>query len=522
MEHNLRTTHYVPCLSPDHRALAHNLNSVMTNESIQISDREREILRLVATGATNQQIAARLNISINTVKVHLRNIFGKIGAASRTEATLYAVRTGIVSVGQATLAPEAVAVAVSEAPTDEETETGPPNLPPAERPADWEAAAEPANNEFITEAPSIALSPQAMPATSAETELRPRALLNKRRLLITGAMLSFIIGAGVLLRFYFWTAPASQPTVTPTSAAVAIPGPSWRELAPLPTGRASFALTSVSYEGKRYLYAIAGEIDSTVSDQVVRYDLTTNTWASLSPKPTAVDSVQAVVIGNRIYVPGGRTASGAITDALEAYDPQHDRWAKLKPLPQPRSAYALAVIEGKMYLFGGWDGSTYRGEVWQYDPDKDDWTVRTAMPTPRAFAVAAVVENAIYVLGGENSSGRQTVNERYIPSDDLGSGTPWSTKLPLPTPAEHMAVASINDQLFVLGGTGNTNDLMIYNSNADQWRSDTIPLDELRDLRAQGIGTKLYIVGGRGANALSTHVYEYQAIYSVLLPVVVK
>src|SRR5215467_6580394 len=67
----------------------------------QISEREREILRLVATGATNQQIAYQLNISVNTVKVHLRNIFGKIGVTSRTEATLYAVRSGLVQFSEA-------------------------------------------------------------------------------------------------------------------------------------------------------------------------------------------------------------------------------------------------------------------------------------------------------------------------------------------------------------------------------------------------------------------------------------
>src|SRR5687768_8371466 len=95
----------------------------MSNDSSQISDREREILRLVATGATNQQIAYQLNISINTVKVHLRNIFGKIGVTSRTEATLYAVRNGLVLLNEASIA---APTAVAEAPPEERGPLEPP------------------------------------------------------------------------------------------------------------------------------------------------------------------------------------------------------------------------------------------------------------------------------------------------------------------------------------------------------------------------------------------------------------
>src|SRR6478672_8058246 len=90
----------------------------MSNDSSQISEREREILRLVATGATNQQIAHQLNISINTVKVHLRNIFGKIGVASRTEATVFAVRSGLVQISEA--ATTSMPTAVADAPLPED------------------------------------------------------------------------------------------------------------------------------------------------------------------------------------------------------------------------------------------------------------------------------------------------------------------------------------------------------------------------------------------------------------------
>ncbi len=68
----------------------------MPGES-SLSERELDVLRLAAEGLTNREIAQKLSISHNTVKVHLSNIFEKIGVASRTEATVYAIEHRIVS-----------------------------------------------------------------------------------------------------------------------------------------------------------------------------------------------------------------------------------------------------------------------------------------------------------------------------------------------------------------------------------------------------------------------------------------
>ena len=73
-------------------------NSTSRKAITELSERELEILKLLATGLSNKEIAAQLFLSLNTVKVHLRNIFAKLGVQSRTEATLIAIQRGYVSV----------------------------------------------------------------------------------------------------------------------------------------------------------------------------------------------------------------------------------------------------------------------------------------------------------------------------------------------------------------------------------------------------------------------------------------
>lgn len=61
-----------------------------------LSGREREVLGLVASGATNREIAEALVVTENTVKVHLRNVLDKLHLRNRQQAAAFAVREGIV------------------------------------------------------------------------------------------------------------------------------------------------------------------------------------------------------------------------------------------------------------------------------------------------------------------------------------------------------------------------------------------------------------------------------------------
>ena len=62
-----------------------------------LSEREIEVLQLIAKGLTNQEIANKLYLSLNTVKVHTRNIYGKLGVHHRTEAVAKARMLGLLS-----------------------------------------------------------------------------------------------------------------------------------------------------------------------------------------------------------------------------------------------------------------------------------------------------------------------------------------------------------------------------------------------------------------------------------------
>jgi DNA-binding CsgD family transcriptional regulator len=443
-----------------------------------ISEREREILRLVAEGATNQQIAQQLDISVNTVKVHLRNIFGKIGVASRTEATVYAIRQGLVVVEgrpaePITLVAEPV-VAVEEPPV---------------------LAVQPA---------SLEPEPTPFPPQVEERVVAPPVKRRFSPALLAAVALGLVVLAGVSL--LLWR-PAAAPDATPSAAAPPVSqAERWQARAPLPTPRTDFALAT--NDGR--LFVIGGQVAGAPSAAVDRYDPANDVWVTLNDKPNPVTHVLAAAVGGVIYVPGGEGPGGEVRDVLDAYNPRTQQWETLAQLPAPRSRYALVPLEGRLYLFGGWDGTRYCDEVFIFDPATGAWSEDDSVPTARRGQGAAVVEGRIYVIGGENERGPLRVNERYDPTADAGQR--WESAAP---PGEPLATPAVVGTLdVVLAFDPAQPQVLQYSPATDNWQQGDLPAGISVSSRAVFLGTSVYVFGDPARGELS----EYRALFNTFLP----
>jgi N-acetylneuraminic acid mutarotase len=141
------------------------------------------------------------------------------------------------------------------------------------------------------------------------------------------------------------------------------------------------------------------------------------------------------------------------------------------------------------------------------------------MPTARGFAGAAIAGGKIYVIGGTDGKSALGVNEEYLPERDA-----WSQRAPLPEGRYAMGVASIADILYVVGGVGETGASLLplqYVHQQDQWQELESPHSEnWSHLGLVPFQTQLYGVGGRQNNLPAAQNLSYQAIYTIIIPVI--
>lgn len=437
----------------------------MAERGEPLTDREKEVLELVATGITNREVAQKLFISVNTVKVHLRNVYTKLGADSRTEATMIAVREGWLDVGgESGASQEAGAI-----------ET--PVQPPAP-PLPWAKRVALLVSLVLVILSLVVTWPRAQPDAGSASDL-----------------------------------PLDHPQ---TSAAISgrDAASPWEERAQMPTRRAHLALAAA--EGQ--LLAIGGQTPEGVTGAVEAYDPQADVWTPRGEKPTPVAYVGAAVIDGRVYVPGGCDTDSRPTRLIEVYDVDEDAWEQVSPLPEARCAYALAAQEGHLYVFGGWDGERYVSSGYVYNVEKDEWRELPSGDVSRGFAGAASLEGQLYVVGGYDGERELATCATYDPETQV-----WGNCAPLTVGRGGLGLVAVGGHLYAVGGGGWTSYLGFserYDPRSDGWSAVETPL--VREWRNPGVTVfegAVYAVGGWSNDYLSLNQAYNVLPFRIFIPV---
>lgn len=440
-----------------------------------LSEREMEVARLLATGASNAEIARDLVISPHTVKVHLRNIFEKLQVNSRTEASMLLVQRGWIVV------PGAV---VEAAPEPE-----PPPLP----------------------------EPQPLNAAPARLPLWPRIYLAGALALCVLLLLAPYVGALMSDATDLLTNADQSPSAPPAAQLE----PRWQVRTPLPQPLGRHALVNLAGQ----LVQLGGETATGAAlDTVQFFDEQSSRWVALAPLPQPLANLAATTLGPTLYVAGGSRQAPAgveapvLSDQLLRYEAGFDTWSVANKLPYAVAGAGLVADDTALYLIGGWDGQNMRDEIWRYAPGSQaGWELVGHLAKGRAFLGVAAVRGDLYITGGYDGEREVDLLERFTPAtgevQELG---------PMTTPRGGLALVYDDVALYAIGGgwTGSMVNLERYDLATNAWSNFPSPFQgEWRNLAAAGRDGHIYITGGWAGDYLDSHL-EFQSSFRALLPVI--
>lgn len=432
-------------------------------EENPLSSRESEILELLAQGKSNKEIASDLVISVNTVKVHISNIFQKLNVSSRAEAMRFAMEEGLI-----------------ESPYQEMPEP-----------------------QIITEV--------------VEAEL-PRWIVWLRKFWWLPLLILILIV--VALSFLLSKAPfLKSATPTPDTMQTIIGQDRWQVLDSPSLARSNAALVTF----RNQIFVIGGEGSSGLSTTTQSYNYRLKQWAQHNPKPNAVQNAQAILHNGKIYVFGGEGKDGKPTSFMEVYDPTEDSWTEKRNGPIALSRYAAAVLDGSIYYFGGWDGRGDSNKTYVYDPNDDSWQETTSSSFAFSDAFAVMSNGRFLIIGGKQQDEAITTMRIFSPDQNVPSKQ-WSEPLAIFDAKEVYGVQLMGDSIIVVSENHEGKLLMSYYSLlSETWmhtleeKPDNFPLQP----KLASISGATYFLGTSPKQDSSTSSFiSYQAIYTIMIPAI--
>ena len=259
------------------------------------------------------------------------------------------------------------------------------------------------------------------------------------------------------------------------------------------------------------IYAISGAGNLTV-DAVEIYHTKTDTWTPGPPIPTKRGWLGADLLGNKIYVAGGKTIrtpeekqqSGddthfKIRDVLEVLDLETHTWSTLEPLDEPRAGVSVTACDGKIYAIGGnnMEAGHQLDAVAIYDPQNGHWEPGPALPFRVQMPGTIAVDGKIYSIGGHSQDldGGSFRAELFVLDPAVGK---WEELAPMPSARESMGVVVLDNKIYAIGGKGvdYSEATEIYDIATGTWSSAAPLPGKCGWLDAALVGERIFVMGG--------------------------
>ena len=468
-----------------------------------LSQREMDVLAQLVQGASNKEIAQTLFISPNTVKVHLRKVYIKLGISSRTEAMVVALEKGLVDLQ-----------------IDEKT-ADPPSPPIQDDPPSLHEQ-EPVETEEISDTKDIGTnSASAQPNSDLEPTSSPERQQPINRWLMAAIAGLVVVLAAVLARPVFSPDAEPSPTIPPPTSTVLLTATpfieirvgesQWFETQSLPAPYSEARLISVGKD----LYQFGGRNESgSVTTAVLAFELESKTWAQLRDKPTAVIGAEAAELFGEIYLLGGLTAANKQTDIVEVYSPAQNLWRPVPDLPAPLSN-GVAVSDGSfIYYLGGQSKDGAVDTFYQFDPADGVWHTLPPLPEVMAYASGGLIEGKLYIVGGTAGVACYVYDLVEVM---------WDTCAPLPEMRQGTHGIVVQNKLYIFGGQ-QRGDGYIFDPRANSWAVEELPIELNQGMGVANIEAQLYFFGGENdTGEMTADGYKFAPlVYQWFLPVSVE